>query len=130
MQIGELSRRTGISVRMLRYYEDQGLLRSPRRASGYRDYGCSEERLARRIRALSEAGLKLDAIRRLLPCVLSELPELELCAEVLATLTCEISAMDERIAGLQASRAVLAGYLQRDRRPVTPSARRPRRKRP
>ena len=30
MQIGELSARTGASVRMLRYYEEQGLL-EPRR---------------------------------------------------------------------------------------------------
>jgi DNA-binding transcriptional MerR regulator len=82
VQIGELSRRTGISVRMLRYYEEEGVLRPARRESGYRDYGPAEEQLARRIRMLSEAGLKLDAIRTLLPCVLSDLPELDLCDEV------------------------------------------------
>jgi DNA-binding transcriptional MerR regulator len=114
MQIGELSRRTGISVRMLRYYEEEGVLRPGRRESGYRDYGPAEEQLAKRIRMLSDAGLKLDAIRTLLPCVLSDLPELELCDEVRATLTREICDMDERIACLQSSREVLAGYLGKD----------------
>jgi DNA-binding transcriptional MerR regulator len=119
MRIGELSRRTGISIRMLRYYEQEGLLRPARRDSGYRDYDPAEERLARRIRMLSDAGLKLDAVRTLLPCVLSDLPEIELCDEVRTTLEREISGMDQRIATLQSSRRVLAGYLGRGtRRPA------------
>lgn len=117
MQIGELSRRTGISVRMLRYYEEKGVLRPGRRESGYRDYGPAEEQLAKRIRMLSDAGLKLDVIRTLLPCVLNDLPELELCDEVRATLTREIGGLDERIACLQSSRQVLAGYLGKDTKP-------------
>lgn len=114
MRIGELSRRTGISVRMLRYYEEERLLQPPRRESGYRDYGPAEEKLARRIRMLSTAGLKLDAIRTLLPCVLNDQPELELCDEVRATLTREISSIKERIACLESSRNVLTGYLRQD----------------
>ena len=114
MQIGELSRRTGISVRMLRYYEEEGLLQPPRRESGYRDYGPTEEKLARRIRMFSDAGLKLDAIRILLPCVLNDRPELEFCDEVRATLTREISGVEERIACLEASRDILSGYLHQD----------------
>lgn len=39
MRIGELARRTGVSERMLRYYEQEGLLRPARTTSGYRDYG-------------------------------------------------------------------------------------------
>ena len=38
MQIGELSARTGASVRMLRYYEEHGLLEPERTESGYRVY--------------------------------------------------------------------------------------------
>jgi len=114
VQIGELSRRTGISVRMLRYYEEEGLLEPSRKDSGYRDYGSTEEKLARRIRTLSDAGLKLDTIRTLLPCVLNDRPELELCDEVRATLTHEIDAIEGRIACLESSRDILAGYLRQD----------------
>ena len=38
MRIGELARRTGVSVRSLRYYETQGLLRSDRTPGGHREY--------------------------------------------------------------------------------------------
>ncbi len=38
MQIGELATRTEVPARLLRYYEDQGLLRPGRSANGYRDY--------------------------------------------------------------------------------------------
>jgi DNA-binding transcriptional MerR regulator len=114
VQIGELSRRTGVSIRMLRYYEEEGLLEPGRRESGYREFGAAEEQLVRRIRMLSEAGLKLDAIRTLLPCVLNDRPELELCEEVRTTLRREINGMDERIRCLRASRRVLVGYLGED----------------
>lgn len=113
MQIGDLSKRTGISIRMLRYYEEEGLLTPARRASGYRDYGEAEERIAKRIRLLSEAGLKLETIRFLLPCVLSDRPDFEPCPEVLATLRREVTGLEEKIDCLQSSRAILTGYLER-----------------
>ena len=68
MKIGELSRRTGVSVRMLRYYEGEGLLAPLRTNSGYRDYGLAEEETVRRIKMLGGAGMTLETIKRLLPC--------------------------------------------------------------
>jgi DNA-binding transcriptional MerR regulator len=38
MHIGELSERTNISRRLLRYYEEQGLIFSERSPNGYRSY--------------------------------------------------------------------------------------------
>ena len=38
MRIGEVTARTGIPQRMLRYYEEQGLLASERADNGYREY--------------------------------------------------------------------------------------------
>jgi hypothetical protein len=38
MRIGELSRRTGVPTRMLRYYEEQDLLRPEQAANNYRCY--------------------------------------------------------------------------------------------
>ena len=57
MKIGELSERTGIPTRMLRYYEQQGLLTSERSANGYRSYDESDVDRATRARGLVQAGL-------------------------------------------------------------------------
>ena len=38
MNIGELSRRSGVSPRSLRYYEEHGLIHAERRGNGYREY--------------------------------------------------------------------------------------------
>jgi DNA-binding transcriptional MerR regulator len=112
MKIGELAERTGVSVRMLRYYEQEGLLQPLRRSSGYRDFGEAEERTVRRIRKLSEAGLKLASIRLLLPCVRTDKPAFQPCPAVLATLRSEIAALDEKIECLQTSRQILGSYLE------------------
>lgn len=114
MQIGELSRRSGISVRMLRYYEKERLLRPSRKNSGYREYGPAEERLAQRIRMFRDAGLKVEAIRTLLPCVLNDRPVLELCDKVRTTLTREMGEIEKRINSLKSSHHVLASYLRQD----------------
>ncbi|MEI8634878.1 MerR family transcriptional regulator [Vibrio sp. PP-XX7] len=72
MRIGELSSRTGISQRMLRYYEQEGLLQPKRTHAGYRTYSTQAERIACHVRNLSEAGIKLKSIRMLPPCLSDE----------------------------------------------------------
>lgn len=67
LTIGELSRRTGLPVKTLRFYSDEGLLPpAERTASGYRLY--SEDQVVRLelIRTLREAGVGLETIRRVL----------------------------------------------------------------
>ncbi|MBA4496593.1 MerR family DNA-binding transcriptional regulator [Paenactinomyces guangxiensis] len=39
MNIGEISCRTGVSVRSIRYYEQKGLISPKRQENGYREYG-------------------------------------------------------------------------------------------
>ncbi|MFI9721566.1 MerR family transcriptional regulator [Streptomyces sp. NPDC052396] len=68
MRIGELSRRTGVSTRLLRYYEEQGLLAAERDANGYRRYCAQAPEKVTRIRELLSGGLTTEAIRDLLPC--------------------------------------------------------------
>jgi len=111
MKIGELARRTGISIRMLRYYEDEGLLNPQRTDAGYRDYSKNDEQTAKRIQTLSKAGLKLDAIRTLLPCVTTDAPHFDPCPKIVATLRTEIDTLDRRIVSLQNSRETLSKYL-------------------
>lgn len=69
MRIGELARRTGVSQRLLRYYEDQGLLTPIRRPSGYREYDASDVLVVAHIRNLLAAGLSTSTIADVLPCL-------------------------------------------------------------
>src|SRR2546423_14992228 len=67
MRIGELSRRTGVPARLLRYYEEQDLLHPERDGSGYRTYREADAGRVTQIRGLLEAGLTTEIIRRILP---------------------------------------------------------------
>ncbi|MER6690579.1 MerR family transcriptional regulator [Streptomyces minutiscleroticus] len=69
MRIGELAARTGVSVRSLRYYEEQGLLTSARSAGGQRHYTDAEVERVAFIQHLYAAGLSSRTIVELLPCV-------------------------------------------------------------
>ncbi|MEU3993180.1 MerR family transcriptional regulator [Streptomyces platensis] len=69
MRIGELAARTDVSVRSLRYYEEQGLLTSSRSPSGQRHYTEAEVERVRFIQRLYAAGLSSRTISELLPCV-------------------------------------------------------------
>lgn len=69
MRIGELAASTGVSIRSLRYYEEQGLLVSRRSPSGQRLY--TDDAVARvgTIQSLYAAGLNSVKIHELLPCL-------------------------------------------------------------
>lgn len=111
MRIGELARRTGVSERMLRYYEQEGLLKPARTLSGYRDYGDAEVETVSRIRMLSAAGLKIASIRILLPCMRGPKPRFVPCAEVRAALTQELAKLDEKLRDLTESRMIVSEFL-------------------
>lgn len=69
LRIGELARRAGVSVRSLRYYEQQGLLGSERTAGGQRVYPPSAVGRVRYIQQLYAAGVPSRVIVDLLPCL-------------------------------------------------------------
>ncbi|MEO3885400.1 MerR family transcriptional regulator [Nonomuraea sp. B5E05] len=69
MRIGELASRTGVSVRSLRYYEEQGLLVSTRSASGQRHYTDDAVERVTLIQRLYAAGLSSRTVAEVLPCV-------------------------------------------------------------
>jgi len=72
--ISELARQSGISPRMLRYYEDQGLLQPVRRASGYREYRRVDQLRLTHIVTLQATGMTLEVIRLILPPLVAEAP--------------------------------------------------------
>ncbi|NSC19728.1 MerR family transcriptional regulator [Streptomyces albus subsp. chlorinus] len=69
MKIGELARRAGVSVRALRYYEEQGLLSPERTPSGQRRYTEDTIEVVRLFQQFYAAGLNSRTIATLLPCV-------------------------------------------------------------
>ncbi|MCZ9342201.1 MerR family transcriptional regulator [Streptomyces sp. TRM76130] len=108
MRIGELSRRTGVHERLLRYYEEQGLLRPERRPSGYREYSETDVDTVRRIRSLLAAGLNTATIATILPCLHNDGERLvPTCSGLLADLTKERERITKAIVDLQTSRAAL-----------------------
>ncbi len=69
MRIGVLAERAGVSVRSLRYYEEQHLLTSTRSPSGQRHYPEGAVERVRFLQRLYTAGLSSRTIAELLPCV-------------------------------------------------------------
>lgn len=66
MKIGEASKRSGVSQRMIRHYEGLELIpRAARRESGYRDYDESDVHTLRFIRRARDLGFPIEEIRQL-----------------------------------------------------------------
>jgi DNA-binding transcriptional MerR regulator len=64
IQVGELAKRAGITVRTLHHYEQTGLLTpSARSAAGYRLYNLAAVQRLHMIKALAQAGLELATIK-------------------------------------------------------------------
>ena len=67
LPIGELSKRSGVNIETIRYYERARLLPAPpRTASGRRVYDLTDVRMLVFIRRSRELGFSLDEIRALL----------------------------------------------------------------
>jgi MerR family gold-responsive transcriptional activator of gol and ges genes len=65
--IGEASRASGVSAKMIRYYESVGLIRAPARtASDYRVFSDREVRELQFIRRARDLGFPVEEIGRLL----------------------------------------------------------------
>ncbi|WP_434591510.1 MerR family transcriptional regulator [Streptomyces sp. A5-4] len=113
MRIGELSERTGTPRRLLRYYEEQGLIVSDRSPNGYRAYDEAFVDRVLQIRGLLDAGLPTRIIKQILPCLnkprIIHFPDAT--PEMLATLTRERDRMTERIECLTRNRDAMAEYL-------------------
>jgi DNA-binding transcriptional MerR regulator len=109
ISIGELSRRSGVKLPTIRYYEQAGLLPVPERTEGYqRRYGRVAVDRLNFIRHARELGFEVSAVRELL--TLSEQPYLP-CAEVDSIASRHVANIDRRIAQLVALRRELQHSL-------------------
>ncbi|MFB9832704.1 MerR family transcriptional regulator [Actinoallomurus acaciae] len=114
MRIGELARRTGVSERSLRYYEEQGLLVSDRTPGGHRDYPDRAVDRVILIQELFAAGLHSAKIAELLPCMRDADggPSTIATPRLVADLTAERDRIDRMIGDLVRSREVLDEVIE------------------
>ncbi|SEF29326.1 DNA-binding transcriptional regulator, MerR family [Amycolatopsis pretoriensis] len=103
--IGELARRTGLPVKTIRFYSDEGLLPPTERTdAGYRLYDAAAMARLELVRTLRELGLGLADVSA----------ALARSATVGELATRHVEALDEQIRRLRLRRAVLRAVAKRD----------------
>ncbi len=115
VKIGELSRRTGVSTRLLRYYEEQGLIAPARTTNTYRTYDDADVARVVQVVGLVRAGVPTRLTKVLLDLEETQADDLAAACprQVAEMLAEELTGLDERIACLTRSRQTLNDYLQR-----------------
>ena len=110
LPIGELSRRTGVKVPTIRFYEQIGLLPSPPRTEGnQRRYGKPEVEWLNFIRHSRELGFEVEDIRELLDMAAS--PQAS-CHQADSIARNHLTEIDRRIASLTALRGELTRMVE------------------
>ncbi len=121
MNIGEAARMSGVSAKMIRYYESIGLLApSARSEAGYRVYRDQDLHALRFVHQSRRLGFSLDDIRRLLALWQDRARS---SADVKAIALQHVAELDRRIAELSAMRNTLthlASACHGDDRPDCP----------
>ena len=113
MQIGELAERTGLSLRTIRHYDDEGLLTpSARSAGGFRLYSAADHDRLMVIRRMKPLGFSIDEMRELLTVVdaLAD-PDLPPDPEMRSRLTGFVTAAVERREKLRSQLAMADEFI-------------------
>lgn len=126
MRIGELSRRSGVSERSLRWYEQQGLLVAGRSANGYRDYDEAAVERASMVQMLFGMAFPKDVVRTVIACsghaTDAAHPSHDGLAEQLVAVR---ERLGERIERLTAAHEQVSAFLDERSRPQTEGPSRP-----
>lgn len=121
MNIGQASRASGVSTKMIRYYEQTGLIpAADRKASGYRDYSTTDVHMLRFIRRARDLGFSVAEISDLLGLWRDDGRQ---SAEVKRLAQGHIGELEKRIKGLQDmanTLNVLVNACSGDHRPHCP----------
>jgi len=121
MNIGQASRRSGVSAKMIRYYEALGLMPGvARSATGYRQYDDATVHTLRFIRRARDLGFDTREIGNLLQLWRNKRRP---SAEVKRVAMRQVAELDQRIAALQSMQRTLTHLVhgcQGDQRPDCP----------
>ncbi|MEN5082991.1 Cu(I)-responsive transcriptional regulator [Bosea sp. TWI1241] len=121
MNIGEVAAATGVSAKMIRYYESIGLIAPPLRSeAGYRVYRDEEIHSLRFVRRARDLGFSLEETGSLLALWRDRS---RASADVKALALKHIAELEEKAAALQAMAATLrhlASHCHGDDRPDCP----------
>jgi DNA-binding transcriptional MerR regulator len=111
LYIGDLAKRSGVSTKTIRYYEDLGLLSEPERTeSGYRLYSQQDIERLRFIQGAKALGLSLNEIKEIVEIWTSGSTP---CRHVSLLLDEKLANLDRRIAEMTAFRDELRTYKDR-----------------
>ncbi|MFC3216537.1 MULTISPECIES: Cu(I)-responsive transcriptional regulator [Sphingomonadaceae] len=121
MNIGEAAKTSGVSAKMIRYYEQTGLIpKADRRDSGYRDYSPADVHMLRFIRRARDLGFAVAEINELLSLWRDKSRQ---SADVKRIAQAHIAQLRERIDSLEqmaATLGTLADCCAGDDRPDCP----------
>ena len=106
MNIGQASKASGVSAKMIRYYEQTGLIpKADRKDSGYRDYSPSDVHMLRFIRRARDLGFSVAEINDLLSLWRDTSRQ---SADVKRIAQAHIAQLQERIENLEQMAATLS----------------------
>jgi len=118
LPIGELSRRTGVNIETVRYYEKIGLMPAPARSDGgHRLYGRGHLLRLNFVRRARDLGFTLNEIRNLLE--LAEQRDLP-CAEARVVAAAHLGDVRAKLAALRKMEKVLVEMVARCADGATP----------
>lgn len=110
LKIGELSKLTGVSIRSLRYYEEQGLISPKRLENGYREYNMLTIEQVNTIKFYLNLGLSTEQISTFLQCVL--ISKEAFCKEVMPVYQAKLEEINSQILQLTAIKSNLEERIQ------------------
>src|SRR3954451_20212706 len=111
MRISDLAAEAGVTVKAVRYYESQGLLKPRREANGYRAYDAEDVVVVQEVKALLSLGLTAEQTYPFIECLRAGNDRADVCPASLTAYRLRIAEVERRITELTDLRSRLTDLL-------------------